>query len=57
MVIFAYQSYVERVKKRSAARVTGCHLEWLGMDVPRESRMQWPLMRPLSFLVLVSCFT
>ena len=24
------ESYVERVKKRSAARVTGCHLEWLG---------------------------
>lgn len=52
MVIFAYQSYVERVEKRSAARGTGCHLEWLGMNVLRESRMRRPPMRPLSFLAM-----
>lgn len=40
---------VERVEKRSAAWVTGCHLEWLGMNVLRESRMRRPLMRPLLF--------
>ena len=26
------KSYVERVKKRSAAWATRCHLEWLGAE-------------------------
>jgi len=45
-----HKATLKRVKKHSAVWETGCHQEWLGVKALRESRMQWPLMRPLFFL-------